>query len=231
METKESMQITVQTLPNGYALTVNGEEFMYFNPVTLLAGFMARVGLGKTGEMEKGSILNILMSAMLGSAFSDSVETLKQRVSALTTKYETSVDNMDAAIKYVNSAHAQIDGMKEAVDRHQSQLNGFQAEYLTLKHKYDELMKQHDNIMETLSNSATLLQAIKDSASKNGKKETGDEGGEQPDKSDEPAKKRTGRPKKDADQAGTVGKGSRNKAADAQIVKEITKQKKKKSTK
>ncbi len=41
MKTKDAIQVKVQTYPNGYGLTVNGEEFMYLNPIDLVAGFIS----------------------------------------------------------------------------------------------------------------------------------------------------------------------------------------------
>lgn len=224
MKTKDSMQIKVQTLPNGYALTVNGEEFMYFDPVTLLAGFMAHVGLGNSREMEKGSILSVLMSAMMGTAYSDAVETLKQRVAMLSGRYESMIERMDDAVKYVNSAHTQIETMRKTLEQQQNELLGYQQEFLKTKQNNEEMQKRQETVMDMISNSSTLLKAFNETAAQKNKKAAGDEGGEQADKSGEPVKKRGGRPRKNDEDAVTKGNGRRNKAADAQVVKEMLEQ-------
>lgn len=43
----KKVAIRVETLPNGYALTVDGNEYMYFNAQELLAGVFLHVGVGK----------------------------------------------------------------------------------------------------------------------------------------------------------------------------------------
>lgn len=217
MKTKDSMQIKVQTLPNGYALTVNGEEFMYFDPVTLLAGFMAHVGLGNSREMEKGSILSVLMSAMMGTAYSDAVETLKQRVAMLSGRYESMIERMDDAVKYVNSAHTQIETMRKTLEQQQNELLGYQQEFLKTKQNNEEIQKRQETVMDMISNSSTLLKAFNETAAQKNKKAAGDEDGEQAGKSG-------GRPRKNDEDAGAKGKGRRNKAADAQVVKEMLEQ-------
>jgi cysteinyl-tRNA synthetase len=181
MKTKDSMQIKVQTLPNGYALTVNGEEFMYFDPVTLLAGFMAHVGLGNSREMEKGSILSVLMSAMMGTAYSDAVETLKQRVAMLSGRYESMIERMDDAVKYVNSAHTQIETMRKTLEQQQNELLGYQQEVLKTKQNNEEMQKRQEVVMDMISNSSTLLKAFNETAAQKNRKEDGDEGACVPD--------------------------------------------------
>lgn len=53
MAKKEKMTLTVKTVPNGYTLKVDDQEFMYFNEIDLLAGFLSHVGMGETNSMEK----------------------------------------------------------------------------------------------------------------------------------------------------------------------------------
>ena len=91
MKERNLMKISLRTVSNGYTLTVDESEFMYFNEVDLLAGFMAHVGLSETGYMDKGAILNTLFSAMMGSAYADSVTTLKQRVGLLSSQYDITI--------------------------------------------------------------------------------------------------------------------------------------------
>ena len=47
------INISVKTVPNGYVLKVgDAEDFLYFNEIDLLAGFMARVGALSTTQDE-----------------------------------------------------------------------------------------------------------------------------------------------------------------------------------
>ena len=65
MAKKDLSKIKVSTLPNGYSLTVEDQEYMYFNEIDLLAGFMSHVGMREVDYADRGTILSSLMSAML----------------------------------------------------------------------------------------------------------------------------------------------------------------------
>ena len=104
MAKKEKLTLSLQTVPYGYVLKVEDQEFMYFNEVDLLAGFLSHVGMGETSPMEKGTILSSLFTAMMGDAYADAVTTLKQRVGLLTSQYNsrhTSCRNSHTAFKTI----------------------------------------------------------------------------------------------------------------------------------
>ena len=71
MAKKELKKILLKTVPNGYSLTVEGTECMYFNETDMLAGFLTHVGLCETANMDRGTILSTLFSAMLGEAYAN----------------------------------------------------------------------------------------------------------------------------------------------------------------
>ena len=175
---KTKMQISVKTHPNGYGLQVNGEEFMYFNEVDLMAGFMSHVGLGETSAMEKGSILNALMAAMLGDAYANQVETLKQRVGLLTSQYTTTIERMDNAIAYVTSAEKTIGSMKTHIELLNSQIKASDQLYAEQQKKVDAMMKKICEI-EILSNDT---QKILKNSEVIISKRAEDEGGKEPSK-------------------------------------------------
>ena len=62
--TKELRRITVETLPNGYALTVGSENYMYFTTDELLDGFMYHVGLNEIGCIDTKTIKDFLVAAV-----------------------------------------------------------------------------------------------------------------------------------------------------------------------
>jgi predicted nuclease with TOPRIM domain len=220
MAKKNLTEIKLITLPNGYALTVDGHEYMYFNEIDLLAGFMSRVGMREVDYADRGTILSSLMSAMLGDTFTDAVATLKQRVSLLSGKYETTMEKMDDAIAYVNDAQKQIsrlekdiqnlqDGFKEALNEN-NQLKSDTASAFTM---IKEIQKKCDKVQNTLANIETVMKA----------KEEADEGQEEPDKSGD-ADGKSAEPADDTKQKGK--KGSR-KDKDAKIIEAIEKKAKK----
>ena len=76
-EKKLLPDIRVSKLPNGYAFTYEGEEFMCFSPMMLVAEVMARVGGANSDEMDKGSLLHSLFEVMLGQQYAKDVDKLK----------------------------------------------------------------------------------------------------------------------------------------------------------
>jgi predicted nuclease with TOPRIM domain len=219
MAKKDLAKINLSTLPNGYALTVDGKEYMYFNEIDLMAGFMGHVGMREVDYADRGTILSSLMSAMLGDTFTTAVATLKQRVSLLSGKYETTMEKMDDAIAYVNDAQKQIsrlekdiqnlqDGFKEALNEN-NQLKSDTASAFTM---IKEIQKKCDKAQNTLANIETVMKA----------KEEADEGQES-DKSGD-ADGKSAEPADDTKQKGK--KGSR-KDKDAKIIEAIEKKAKK----
>ena len=49
---KALKKVTVRTLPNGYALTIGGREYMYFSEETLAAGIFDHLLLGNNKESD-----------------------------------------------------------------------------------------------------------------------------------------------------------------------------------
>lgn len=221
---KHLLKIEVRTLPNGYSLDVDGTGYMYYNEIDLIAGFMAHVGLSETNYMDRGSILSALMSAMIGDAYSDAVTTLKQRVGLLTTQYTTTIERMDKAIDYVTQAEKQIDSMLGRVKALEEQIKGTEQIHIDNKKivedtkvKLASIEKKADKVMDSLANSATIMRAMEEANDAIQKK--ADEGRKEPDKSGNA----DGKSAETASDNKRKGKGGRNKAADAKIVKEIEK--------
>ena len=64
---KKIKKITVQTLPNGYALNFDGDRqkgYMYFNVDDLLKGFMIHIGLNMTEQLSMENIDDFLVAVM-----------------------------------------------------------------------------------------------------------------------------------------------------------------------
>ena len=225
MKERNLMKISLRTVSNGYTLTVDESEFMYFNEVDLLAGFMAHVGLSETGYMDKGTILNTLFSAMMGSAYADSVTTLKQRVGLLSNQYDTTINRMDKAIEYVTQAEKTIENMMSRLDKIDSTLRATEIDHANNKKVVDEatkklaeIEKRSNDVHNSISNTQTILKAINESAELAKKSKVSKEDGE-PSKSDDGDKKHA---KSDKKTAGKT-KGARSKN-DAAVLNEIEKQ-------
>ena len=64
---KKIKKITVQTLPNGYALNFDGDRqkgYMYFNVDDLLKGFMIHIGLKMTEQLSMENIDSCSVAVM-----------------------------------------------------------------------------------------------------------------------------------------------------------------------
>jgi chromosome segregation ATPase len=215
MAKKNLPKIKVSMIPNGYALTVEDQEYMYFNEIDLLAGFMGHVGMREVDYADRGTILSSLMSAMLGDTFTDAVATLKQRVSLLSGKYEATMAKMDDAIAYVNSAQNQIerlekdiqnlqDGFKAALNEN-NKLKSDTASAFTM---INEIQKKCDSAQNELVNIVTVMKS-------NGEADEGHE----PNKSGDADEKSA----EHADDGKRKGKRISRKDADAKIINAINK--------
>ena len=211
MAKKNLPKIKVSTLPNGYALTVDDQEYMYFNEIDLLAGFMGHVGMREVDYADRGTILSSLMSAMLGDTFTDAVATLKQRVSLLSGKYETTMAKMDDAIAYVNNAQKQIDRLEKDIKNLQdgfrealNENNKLKSDTTSAFTMINEIQKKCDKAQNELANIMTVMKY----------KGEADEGQDAPNKSSD-AEGETHNDDKPKSK-----KGSR-KAADAKILEEM----------
>ena len=180
MAKKDLSKIKLSTLPNGYALTIDDKEYMYFNEIDLLAGFMGHVGMREVDYADRGTILSSLMSAMLGDTFTDAVATLKQRVSLLSGKYETTMAKMDDAIAYVNNAQNQIDRLEKDIKNLQdgfrealNENNRLKSDTASAFNMINEIQKKCDKAQNELANIATVMKY----------KGGADEGQDAPDKS------------------------------------------------
>jgi septal ring factor EnvC (AmiA/AmiB activator) len=180
---------------------------------------MGHVGMREVDYADRGTILSSLMSAMLGDTFTDAVATLKQRVSLLSGKYETTMAKMDDSIAYVNNAQKQIERLEKDIQNLQ---DGFKAA-LNDNHKLksetssaftmiNEIQKKCDKAQNELSNIVTVIKS----------KGEADEGHE-PGKSSEADDMSAG----PADDGKRKGKKVSRKDKDAKIIEAIEKKAKK----
>ena len=219
MAKKNLPKIKVSTLPNGYSLTVEDQEYMYFNEIDLLAGFMGHVGMREVDYADRGTILSSLMSAMLGETFTNAVATLKQRVSLLSGKYETTMANMDDAIAYVNNAQKQIDRLEKDIQNLQdgfrealNENNKLKSDTTSAFTMINEIQRKCDEVQNNLANICTIMKFKEETAK-------ADEGQEEPDKSGD-ADEKSAEP---ADDGKRKGKRISRKDADAKIINAINK--------
>ena len=95
MTKKARPSIDVKTVPNGYTLTVDKGNYMYFTPEELLMGFMMHVGCGVTTELDTDKLPSIVAAIV---AYPTQQE-LVQRVAELERQIEDLGRKPKTAIK------------------------------------------------------------------------------------------------------------------------------------
>ena len=65
---QELIAIRVTTLPNGYTVDLEKENFMYYSPMALLEGLFVHVGMNREGALTKEDIKTLIEAVKDGGA-------------------------------------------------------------------------------------------------------------------------------------------------------------------
>lgn len=101
---------------NSYELVIDGEEFLYFNEMDLMAGFIARIGSGNTKTMEKATLLNTLFNVMLGEEYAKKMDQLKNTVDRLEARYSERILKLEREIAKVTAAIEKHDKLVKSIE-------------------------------------------------------------------------------------------------------------------
>ena len=115
MEKSKKQKINVSTLPNGYCLKIDNQEYMYFNVMELLAGFMCHIGLQKTDYMDKGDILTMLFQTMVGHEWEHTITSLNSRVQDLEDRLGRTINHLEMTAKTGDRMEPRINELDEAI--------------------------------------------------------------------------------------------------------------------
>lgn len=115
MEKSRKQKINVSTLPNGYCLKIDEQEYMYFNVMELLAGFMCHVGLHKTEYMDKGDILTMLFQTMVGHEWEHTITSLNSRVKDLEDRLGRTINHLELTAKTGDRMEPRINELDESI--------------------------------------------------------------------------------------------------------------------
>lgn len=170
-EKKLLPDIKVSKLPNGYAFTYEGEEFMCFSPMMLVAEVMARVGGANSDEMDKGSLLHCLFEVMLGQQYAKDVDKLKATVTRLENLYATRIAKLDKQIAIMDDAINKHEQMKKQLETTTELANKMSDAYKDAYKPYDEYnkritklegdtMKMESHFKSATAQASTLLKEI-----------------------------------------------------------------------
>ena len=149
MEKKTHPQIRVETLPNGYALTVDGHEYMYFKIEELIAGFFTRVAVGKTEYLDKETVEGILIAAASWKTVGEAMEANAQLIASARRA------NYDASIAERGMAKA-----NERAEMAEKELNKLKLDKLCLEGEIFQLKKSIERIGSTLVGKKTKSRVV-----------------------------------------------------------------------
>ena len=122
MAKSELQKISVKTLPNGYELKANGHEYMYFNIMDLLAGFMVHVGLQETDFMEKGNILTMLFQTMIGQEWEKNIAAMRNRIKDMEEKVTKTLSHLEQTAATGDRLEPKIEDLNEQVKKLQNSI-------------------------------------------------------------------------------------------------------------
>lgn len=109
------ININVHNLPNGYALTVGTQEYMYYNPMDLLAGFMVHVGLQQTEYMEKGNILTMLFQILVGEQWEENVNAMYGRINDMDSRLTFTLNRLEKTAKIGDKLEPHVNEIDETI--------------------------------------------------------------------------------------------------------------------
>ena len=75
---QELIDIQVKTLPNGYTVDLEKENFMYYSPMALLEGLFVHVGMNREGALTKEEIKTLIEAVKDGGAVTKLQEEVNQ---------------------------------------------------------------------------------------------------------------------------------------------------------
>ena len=87
-QSQQRITIQVKTLPNGYSVDLEKENFMYYSPMALLEGMFVHVGMNREGAMTKEEIKVLIESVKNGGI----VTKLQAEVNVLNVLKDTIVE-------------------------------------------------------------------------------------------------------------------------------------------
>jgi hypothetical protein len=97
MAKKQLTKVSVQTLPNGYSLDVDGKEYMYFTLQELLDGIFVHVGLHKLDWLDRETITDLMTACASWPKEGDAIQEaarLTEQVEALQQSHTKDVSTI-----------------------------------------------------------------------------------------------------------------------------------------
>lgn len=137
MAKKNLINIHVETLPNGYSLTVDGQRYMYFNVDELIAAFFIHIAVGKTDYLDREMVNAILLAAASWKTVGEALEANAKLIAAA----REAQSEVKAALRGQTAAN-------ERAEKAEKDYNRLCNENIELKHKLLQLEDLHRTIAD-----------------------------------------------------------------------------------
>ena len=94
-------KVQVSTVPNGYTLNYDDNEYMYFSLAALLEGFMYHVGLEELAAVDAETMREFLTASVV---WNDNAEAVKEivKLQKENSSLSSMVKNLKAQVKRLN---------------------------------------------------------------------------------------------------------------------------------
>ena len=220
-----------------YELKYNGQEYLYFNRMDLLAGFMAHVGLQEADCMGNGTILTMLFQAMLGKEWEQNLTAMKNRISQMESNVRGTLVHLEQVARdgdrlepRINELGEEIKTLQESIKQQKEENRkalmdvretskttkdtalDFKRESKTLKDCIAKIEKGVDDVKEMKEMANKHLKTVELY-----ERRLGNIIPKQPATKKETKKDKGKKEDKPSKSGSTTKKGGRNKAADAAV--------------
>lgn len=133
---KKLTHIRIDPLPNGYALTVGNNEYMFFDEDSLICGFFTHFGIKKTEYLDKEMVKSILEAAATWKTVGEAFEANAKLMAAV----KRAQGEANAAYKAQSRANERAEKAEDALDVLKTKNIELEAELCQLRQQL-KLMK------------------------------------------------------------------------------------------
>ena len=161
-------KIKSDTVPNGYTLTVDGKEYMYFTVAEYLAGVLAHIGMEQKDYMTNEEILKVLFDALLGTEHAKKLAKMRSDIQKLESDYTIRLELLDKTYKRIKDYENMADSLHDRISRVRDNVKSLETDCKASKPLADELLKGISSLnmatyklKEEMKESRALIREIK----------------------------------------------------------------------
>ena len=111
MARKKKPYIKVETLPNGYALTVGKQEYLCFSPTQLVESIFIHIGIGLTEYMNRETMTDLMTACATWPDAKDALKMLKT-IQGENSNQKRSIENLKRVNERLEERIALLETLK-----------------------------------------------------------------------------------------------------------------------